>query len=258
MKIIFDRSAFHRERFDVLKGSPLLQLVQESKIFVYHTTNFVEETIRTAASTKPGAQDEIKRLLPFVTSICNGGWFKPLLIGQPPALKSVCDEELSAGETNDVSPLVPTNHRNAVEAKLSQLFENSALIPQLEMARPDYDENEQVKKENKALRLELREKPTGPKNETFLEYYQSCIVEAARRFIYRGAELDQLDVKLAPLDQPEIKFEAWKRNLTKFPHFTAFLGFFLYSLYDTERNKNSRLDANWQPDAEQLCFLVDG
>jgi hypothetical protein len=90
-----------------------------------------------------------------------------------------------------------------------------------------------------------------------LEYYQSCIIEAARRFIYRGAELDRLDVKLAPLDNPETKFEAWKRDPTKFPHLTAFLGFFLFSLYDAERNQNSKLDSNWQPDAEQSCFLVD-
>jgi hypothetical protein len=125
------------------------------------------------------------------------------------------------------------------------------------MSRPVYDQNEQVKKENKVLRVELREKPTGPKNQSFLEYYQSCIIEAARRFIYRGAELDQLDVKLAPLDNPETKFEAWKRDPTKFPHLTAFLGFFLFSLYDAERNQNSKLDSNWQPDAEQSCFLVD-
>ena len=89
--------------------------------------------------------------------------------------------------------------------------------------------------ENKALLLELRKKPTGPKDETFPEYYQSCIVEAASLFIHRPGALNQLQVKLAPLDQPQVKFDAWKRDPTKFPHFTAFLGFFIYSL--TMRNE---------------------
>lgn len=257
MKVIFDRSTFHRERFDLLKGSRLLPLVQERKIVVFHTSTFLDETLRTAASTKLGAKDEFRRLWPFLTAICNGGWFKPLLLGQPPALKSVCDEELSASNRDKISPLVPTNHRNSVERKVTQLIESSAPIPELEAARPVYERNYAVKEENKKFREGLRKDPSEPKNDTFPEYYRSCIVEAGRRFIYLGAQLDQLDIILAPLDQPEVKFEAWKRDPTKFPHFTAFLSFFLFSLYDAERNQNSSLDPNWQPDAEQLCFLID-
>jgi hypothetical protein len=62
---------------------------------------------------------------------------------------------------------------------------------------------------------------------------------------------------LAALDQPEAKVEAWKRGPAKFAHFTAFVGFWIYSLYDAEKNQNSPLDRNWQSDAEQLCLLVD-
>jgi hypothetical protein len=40
---------------------------------------------------------------------------------------------------------------------------------------------------------------------------------------------------LAPLDHPEAKFDAWKRDPTKFPHFTAFVGFWIYSFYDAEK-----------------------
>jgi len=48
-----------------------------------------------------------------------------------------------------------------------------------------------------------------------------------------------------------------ERDPARFPHFTAFVGFWIYSLYDAETNQNSPLDRNWQPAAEQLCFLVD-
>ena len=43
----------------------------------------------------------------------------------------------------------------------------------------------------------------------------------------------------------------------KFPHFTAFVGFFIYSLYDAEKKQNSLMDRNWPGDAERLCFLAD-
>jgi hypothetical protein len=72
MKIIFDRSAFHRERFDLLKGSRLSQLVQERKVLVYHTAVFLEETLRMALCKKQRAKDELRRQWPFVASICNG------------------------------------------------------------------------------------------------------------------------------------------------------------------------------------------
>jgi hypothetical protein len=68
---------------------------------------------------------------------------------------------------------------------------------------------------------------------------------------------DELQVSLAIFDQPDATFDAWKCDCTRFPHFTAFVGFWIYSFYDAEKNQNSRLDRNWQGDAEQLCFLVD-
>ena len=254
MKIIFDRSAFHRERFGLLKDSHLLRLVQESKILVFHTATFIDETLRTADSRKPGAQDEINRLWPFLTSICNGGWFKPLLFGNPPAWKSVCDEVLDGGVRDHDWPLVPSSWRTNVEAKVTRFLEGSGPLPELISTRRIYDQIEQIKKENKALRVELRENPTGTKNETLLEYYQSVVLDAAYLLIHRPAELP---IKLPPLDSPQTKFDAWKKDPSKFPHFTAFVGFLIYSLYDAEKNQNSPLDRNWQGDAEQLCFLVD-
>ena len=95
-----------------------------------------------------------------------------------------------------------------------------------------------------------------PKNATFAQYHQANFVDAAWLLIHRPRGFGQLQ-RLAALDQPEAKFEAWKLDPTKFPHFTALVGFWIYSLYDAEKNQNSPLDRNWQGDAEQLCFIVD-
>ena len=58
MRVIFDRSAFHGDRFDLLKGSRLSQPVQERKIFIYHTRVFLEETFRNSeVATRGGLKN---------------------------------------------------------------------------------------------------------------------------------------------------------------------------------------------------------
>jgi hypothetical protein len=149
---------------------------------------------------------------------------------------------------------VSTDQRRAIEAKITEFLERSQPLPELENARTIYDKNAQLKKENKELRSHLRREHTLGKKETFLEYYRSLVDHVAWLLIHRPHELP---IKLPALNRPETKLEAWKLDPEKFPHFTAFLECFIYSLYDAERNQNSSLDPNWLPDAEQLCFLVD-
>jgi hypothetical protein len=202
------------------------------------------------------ARQKLKRQWPFLQSICNGGWFKPLLFGQPPNLESVCDEELDGDEKDSNWPLISASHRRKIEAKLARFLEESGPLPELTNARPIYDQNEQTKKENKALRFKLRSEHNLPDDVTFAQYHQANFADAAWLLIHRPRGSGQLQM-LAALDQPEAKLEAWKRGPAKFAHFTAFVGFWIYSLFDAEKNQNSPLDRNWQSDAEQLCFLVD-
>jgi hypothetical protein len=198
MKTIFDQSAFH-DHLDLLKGSRLLEVTRDCKITVYHTAEFLDETLRMAYSET----EKVKRQWPFLQSICNGGWFKPLLFGQPPNLKSVCDEELDGDEKDRNWPLVPSSWRSDVGAKVTRFLEGSGPFPELINARPIYDQIEQIKKQNKALRSKLRREHTLQKGEAFREYHQSLFVYAAWLLIHRPPELP---IKLAALDQPEAKF----------------------------------------------------
>ena len=263
MKVIFDRSAFHGDRFDLLKGSRLSQSVQERKILICHTAVFLEETFRMIDSPKQTTKDELRRQWPYLLSICNGGWFRPLLFGQPPRINSVCDEELASDErrmfdevlqthykgsnTDDSWLLIPTSIRRNAEAMLTNRIEQGEPSAELDSWRSEWDENEKLKKENKALLSELRNRHTAQEGETFAEYFQSFDTdEAARRLIHRIG-----------LVQPHAKFDAWRRDPKKFPHFAAYLEASIYSLYDADKNQNTKIDPNWQPDAEQLCFLLD-
>jgi hypothetical protein len=82
MKVIFDRSAFHGDRFDLLKSSRLSQLVQEREVFIYHTAVFLEETFRMIDSSRQNVKDELRRQWPYLRSICKvprsieGNWWR--------------------------------------------------------------------------------------------------------------------------------------------------------------------------------------
>jgi hypothetical protein len=208
-------------------------------------------------------KDELKRQWPFLRSVCNVGWFKPLLFGQPGKINSVCDEELATEEermfdeivqsqyksagTSDTPLLVPSGVRRLTEEQLTKLFETPEPISELAKWRQEWDERERLKKENRDLLRDLRNKHTALKGETFVDYYKSLADEAARLLIYKRLALNQAQEKL----------DAWRSQPQLFPHFSAFLEVSIFSLYDADRNQNSKLDMNWQADAEQLCFLVD-
>jgi hypothetical protein len=251
LKIIFDQSAFH-DHLDLLKGSRLPQLTQDGKITVYHTATFLDETLRMGDS----AREKLNQQWPFLQSICNGGWFRLLFFG-PPNLKSVCDEELAESAQDRDWPLVPSPYRSNLEAKVTRFLEGSGPLPELISSRPIYDQIAQIKKQNIATRFKLRSEQGLPKEVTFSEYHRANFVDAARLLIHRLRHPDQVKIPADLFDQPDATFDSWKRNPAKFPHFTAFVGFLIYSLYDAEKNQNSPLDRNWQGDAEQLCFLVD-
>ena len=239
MKVLFDRSAFHGNSFDLLANSPLPQLVQAREVLVFHTSVFLDETLRMAQSRKPVVRAELVRQGEFLLSICNGGWFRPLF--------DVCRDELNRiGAIKDYA-LVPSQARNSVEARFRAFFQGAGPLEELNTAAPIWHENEQKKKLQKTLLSDLRMHGRGCDVETFLEYYESVASDCALHLL--GGPLG--------VEQPKVKAHAWGQDPDRFPHVAALIELLAYALYDAEQNQNSPLDKNWQSDAEQLCFLVD-
>ena len=247
MKIIFDRSAFHGEDFDLLKSSRLSELVREREVLVFHTMVLLEETLRMIE--RHG--NELKRQWPFLRSICNAGWFKPLLLAQPPELKSVCEEELDGDNKDDNWPVVPSKHRSVVEAQLDNIIAGTASLSEVDNAKEKWDQNHRAKDSNKKLLRHFRERPFIRKGQSFAEYYQ----------VSRDANASILSGQLAS-SRPRFKFDfwnlnVWRSNTNQFPHFAAFVELYTYAEYDAQKNRNAKLDSNWLQDSDQLSFLVD-
>jgi hypothetical protein len=72
VRIIFDRSAFHGERFELLKTSALKALTLSNTVAVFLTPIFLDETLM-AYGTKRSV--DWQQHLSFALDICNGGIF---------------------------------------------------------------------------------------------------------------------------------------------------------------------------------------
>jgi hypothetical protein len=71
LHVIFDRSAFHGERFDLLSASALRTCCCNRKLSVAHTPIFLEETMRMYGNLR--RREQLRQQLPFILDICNGG-----------------------------------------------------------------------------------------------------------------------------------------------------------------------------------------
>jgi len=143
-----------------------------------------------------------------------------------------CDEELDESAKDHDWPLAPSSWRSGIEAKVARFLEGSGQLPELISSRPIYDQIAQIKKQNVSTRFKLRSQQDLPKEATFAEYHRANFVDAARLFIHRLRHPDQLQIPADLFDQPDATFDSWKRNPAKFPHFTAFVGLWIYSFYD--------------------------
>jgi hypothetical protein len=76
-----------------------------------------------------------------------------------------------------------SGNRSDVETKVNRFLEGSGPLSELDNARPIYDQIEQIKKQNKALRFKLRGEHTLWKGETFRESHQSLFFAAASLLI---------------------------------------------------------------------------
>jgi hypothetical protein len=75
MRVIFNRSAFHGARFELLEASPLRRLVATRRVTIFHTPVFLDEIIQSYGSRR--ASDTWRKHLEFAARICDGGIFLP-------------------------------------------------------------------------------------------------------------------------------------------------------------------------------------
>jgi hypothetical protein len=249
-RIIFDRSAFHEERFERIAKSALSALQRQGRVEVYHTPIFLDETLSSY-----GAGDRAKQWqdhLLYCLDVCNGIFLDR---------EEIWHNELVAGRRQFARCLLPErpNKRYDSRPRLIQILRAKATSGDLaeEWAESAAMRAETSTKKNnqRATSAEIRQtvakavkerRVVGSTRDFPFSTFRS------REFVRTGRELmDLVDRRRA-----RTLSDQWVQNPEHFPFYSAFVEGFLYAGYYAAAEHNHPLDRNAQPDYELLAYLT--
>jgi hypothetical protein len=250
MRVIFDRSAFHGERFEALARSPLQQIVRGDRIRVFHTPIFIEETISTFGSAGPSG--DWRRHLAFALQICNGGvfdekmdiWRREIVEGRGPLARYLMSERLR-------------KHGSKVHLlqRLSDAVRTGDLGREWDDTQSMREESHQKKKNQKALARDIRAdistairegRITAPIRAASFKHFRDS------EFIRTGRHL----MRLVDARRQGLLADQWERRPDHCPFYSAFVEGVLYSVHHAAVEHNKPIDDNAQGDYEQLAYLT--
>ncbi len=249
-RVIFDRSAFHGDRFEVIKSSALLNLHRRGIIEVYHTPIFLDETLSSYGAGEKAKQWRDHLL--YCLDICNGIfldrdeiWHNELAVGRGPFARYLLPE--SPNKRYDSRPrLVETLREKATSGDVSKEWAESAAMRK----------ETHVKKDNqRAISAEVRQTvATALKERRVLGS-----VKDYRFDKFRNAELVRTGRQLMDLVDKKragALMDQWTQNPARYPFYSAFVEGFLYAFYYAATEHSEPLDRNAQVDYELLAHLT--
>jgi hypothetical protein len=251
MRVIFDRSAFHGARFELLKASPLRRLVANRRVTIFHTPVFLDEIIQSYGSRR--ASDTWRKHLEFAARICDGGIFLP----KDESWRS----ELIDGRGRLAQRLLPreaTEQHESFHGFLGTLLrtaETGDLSSEWAESAAERDDVYQKKANQRSLfrgardevarALRTRQVKGSLRDYPFSEYRRS-------EFNRNGRSL----MRLVDKSRADELADLWEADPEEFPYYTAFVEGFVYSQYYAAIEHNRPLDGNAQADFEQLAYLT--
>ena len=242
LRVIFDRSAFHGDRFTRLQASPLLSLTRQRRLLVHHTPVLLNETFAMYRNQA----EQLRQQLPFILEVCNGGWFLDR--------DALWRAELTENRGLRAHVFVRSKDRRLVETRLAREVSGSGGFSNLRAAQPEEDEKREKQAAQRDLFVRMREKvATGRKRLRLLmntgpsaqEFIRSGLAEFGRELIDKHVQTQD----------KEDTYRRWVGGRASYPYFTAFVEGMLYAMHHAMAEPNSRIDPNAQVDIELLTYL---
>lgn len=244
LRITFDRSAFHGERFAQLRESGIIQLVSQGKLEVVHTGVLLTETLELYK--RHDRRDELREQIDFLHEVCNGGIFRDSV--------DIWTDEL----IHDFALGTPCLTTNEEETRIWQRAMKGirqASWSHWQATRPMRDQEFVKKAKQRAIYAEIRkgvaEKSKGQRLGMALSSYT---FEEHRRLTFDLLGRDVIQGQFVSRCIEEVQ-DRWCANKSLYPYFTSFVEGLLYAGYYAAVKHNSRIDDNSQADIDLLTFL---
>lgn len=248
MRIIFDRSSLHGDRFQILVNSPLRRLVKSRQLEVFLTPVLTQETLEQYGSGRAG--DEWREHLSFGIEICNGVFLDK---------SEIFRNELVCGRGTAARYLFPERQTRRYGKSKAQVLDRLQLVANTcdrDLAQPW--------KQGKAQRDDLQRKKSAQK--AYYNKVRQDISDALRRGYVRSSWQDHLNIDFLPAGRHFMKVvdkgrqlelaDMWARDPWRYPFYSAFVQGLVYTLYHAAEEHNAKIDRNSQADYEQLAFLT--
>jgi hypothetical protein len=248
LKVIFDRSAFHGARFDLLRAAPIDELRRKALIEVVHSPILIEESFLAFGSPR---DTRWREHLDFLADHCDGIflhkehiWHEEFVCGlgtfarhfHPPSASrrySSFGQIITAirekARTGDLS----------LEWRLSSAERDS-----------DYQKKQRERENSKQIRDEVAKKvrELGLRVDysayPFEQLRKRCRIEIGIKMI--GAVSESHVARISAM---------WASNPDRFPYFSAFIDGYLFSVFVAAARPGSAIELNVQADFEHLSYL---
>jgi hypothetical protein len=245
LTVIFDRSAFHGSRFDLLAASPLLDLARENRVIVHHPAPLLEETISMFEKEENHA--ELRRQLPFILDMCNGRWFR--------GRGEIWELELTRNLGPAADVFEPDSTRRITEESIRDGVFASGPWEDFKRAIPDKDverkKQARLHKIQSEMRREIAAKRKGdvrlkrqkpPPAATFIENeLEQWGTEIISRYV--GTSYHALLVR------------RWAMDKKRYPFLTSSLEGQIFANWHALVEHSKRIDRNSHVDVEVLACL---
>jgi len=245
IRVTFDRSAFHGQNFERLQHSQLEAVCRRGIIQVFHTPVFLEETFDMFAVE--ANREELRRQLPFILRIANGGMFR--------TIREIWHDELVQNRGPNVRLLWTQRERREFEERIQHAPLKSDAWGYWAATAGERDDKQLKKNNQKEAYRDAREGLTARLrangHQRPLSSYQFADHLASELDLYGrtiiGSQIPSKNT-LALQNQ-------WSRNKKRYPFVTGFVEGFAYAGYYAAIKQNSPLDRNAQADYEQMTYL---
>ncbi len=245
LTLIFDRSAFHGERFDLLKKSQLHRLIKARVLLVHHTPAFLEETV--SLYEKPENRDELRAQLPFILDICNGRWFLQA--------EELWNLELVQHAGPNANVFVKEWRRRDTERRMREGVLGPMPWTELLSSLPSKDAERQKQFRQHALHVEMRKEVADKRKAADVPKHAKPA--AASELINHEADSWGWELISRFIHHPDKRgiYCAWKKNKMSCPFFTSFVEGTLYGQWHAMVEYNKKIDLNAQVDIQLLSYL---
>jgi hypothetical protein len=249
MRVIFDRSSFHGDRFQALVNSPLRSLARSRQLIVLLTPVFIAETLDQYGSEQ-NAGTMWREHLKFAAEICNGGIFLTTF--------EIWHNELVSGRGASARYLFPERRTRRYDesaadmlARLIAIANTGDLDRQWRAGAARREDVHHKKDQQRAhyarVRAEVSDalRSNSYAHSRWEDYLRSQFLNVGRGLMKRvhGSRQSELG-------------DMWAQAPWRYPFYSAFVQGFMYALYNAGERHNDKIDRNAQADYEQLAFLT--